>query len=257
MKKQIKSIIIAVLILSFAFSLCGCDGLDELKASQAFKTADGNITWNNALYIKTIAAEDVPNFSENSDSDIYVTEPDVPVLLSAFYAFVEDSYYSVGYNKKLIFDYENIYCREDFIDEFNKTIKENKLDNYFSYNFDYYESDDASMVLFKEEENEKIKNIFSSKKIKNKKLFQNLVYEGDNISEFGKCSKDKILCETENVIIRYESNLYIAPIDFYYVDDFDDIDHTQVKNLFCYKVPEEYRYIFQDLVNKYDEEFSY
>lgn len=81
MKKNAKHLLILLLVLVQVFVLCGCASLDEMRENQAFLTKDGDILWNGNVY-KKLPACDYLEPEIDFETDIYVTDPDVPVLLS-------------------------------------------------------------------------------------------------------------------------------------------------------------------------------
>ncbi|MBR6793610.1 MAG: hypothetical protein IKM48_04555 [Clostridia bacterium] len=79
--KRLKLILPLLLILTL---LSGCGWLDEMRSQHAIYYADGIIQYNGALY-KQVNEEENEWFSMTSvdrDKDLYITAPDVPVLLS-------------------------------------------------------------------------------------------------------------------------------------------------------------------------------
>lgn len=249
MKKHIKIFLAAILIFSFCVSLCGCKTLDELKKAQAFFSEDGNIIYNNNNYIKTATRSDIENFSYITDKDLNVTTPDVPVLLSGFSS---DYGYRIGYNNKIIISGDdNIYCREDYLEQFKKIIAENKTDNYFASTYTsnslYYDEDGNSVKVFKDSEKEKIKKVLSSEKIKYSEKIKNYIINGE-YTEMGVCSKDYLLASTDYLLLKYKTGYYIFPYNntFYQVWD-DGVSKKELDTLYYYEVPTGYNYIFNPI----------
>lgn len=138
MKKIFKRAMTLVLAAALLCSLCGCAALDALRESQAYYDDNGNIVWNGSTY-KLLAYSD-PLYPEvDYSSEIYITEPDVPVLLSLFYAldllnpstdgkFLEDGQY-------------NYYCREDAYDEITARLQEGFEPEIVCYFYDVYDEE--------------------------------------------------------------------------------------------------------------------
>ena len=80
MEKTKKMICILCLICLLLPLLCGCKELDEMRAKQAFYDENGNILWNGAVY-KQLPQGEYFQPHTSYENRVYVTEPDVPVLL--------------------------------------------------------------------------------------------------------------------------------------------------------------------------------
>jgi len=112
MKKTVKIIALILIISVFGALLCGCDGLDKMKASQAFFTEDGKIIYGNTEYLPLPECDELLPVIDNEFEYIYVTAKDVPVLLSQFLC---EEYQFCGNGKFLtnVYDETNYYCRTD------------------------------------------------------------------------------------------------------------------------------------------------
>lgn len=144
MKKFIKTAIIVFVLTALCFSLSGCHALNEARNAQAFLNDDGTISYDGKIY------KELPESSEYTDliyslissssghDTVYITEKDVPVLLSGL---VGISAYTDKDKKIICADYimdnimDNIsgsrnYCREDIYDNFVEAIKN---PNYTKY----------------------------------------------------------------------------------------------------------------------------
>lgn len=107
MKKQMKRLVAFTLIACLFCGLCGCAAIDEMRESQAFIDSAGRIQWQGNTYVPLTKGE-FPN-EETPDRMIYVTAPDVPVLLSELLA---SKVCVVSADKKFMLDFEgNLYCQ--------------------------------------------------------------------------------------------------------------------------------------------------
>ena len=96
MKKWVALVLAACLLCG----LCGCTAIDKMRESQAFLQADGTILWQGNTYIP------VPGGASpqiGSESMIYVTAPDVPVLLSVIMA---EKMCMASQDGRLLWDFE-------------------------------------------------------------------------------------------------------------------------------------------------------
>lgn len=107
MKKAIKKGIALVLLSCLLCGLCGCTAIDEMRENQAFIDATGRIQWQGNTYVPLTRGE-LPG-EEDPDRIIYVTDPDVPVLLSQT---VMKTICFVTKDGKFLMDIEgNLYCQ--------------------------------------------------------------------------------------------------------------------------------------------------
>lgn len=125
MEKTKKMICILCLICLLLPLLCGCKELDEMRAKQAFYDENGNILWNGAVY-KQLPQGEYFQPHTSYENRVYVTEPDVPVLLHDLYykdfLIANDEGLILG-NGTDVFDLRRYYCREDRYEEIAKQLQ--------------------------------------------------------------------------------------------------------------------------------------
>ena len=170
MKTTYKILAIIALISIMCLCLCGCDELDQMKSEQATWTDKDNyesITYNGDTYkmIPSSLTKDLDATpSLITDTSVYITNPDVPVLLShtqgiAFktnadksiiYGTIDPTDGPISYYVDCIVDYSvedinawfTIYCRSDLYDEVIASLKEGLT--YTDYGFSYYRYDEET-----------------------------------------------------------------------------------------------------------------
>lgn len=140
MKKFIRTAILVFALTVFCFSLSGCHALDTARNAQAFLNDDGTISYDGKIYKPLPAGSEyaeltyslISSYIENNT--VYITEKDVPVLLSG----IVGTSAHIDKDKKIICanyvidnssDSRN-YCREDIYDNF---VEEIKNPNYTKY----------------------------------------------------------------------------------------------------------------------------
>lgn len=134
---------IAVLLISvMCLSLCGCQDLEDMRAAHALLQEDGSILWNGDMYcLMTVIQEKVSMIL--ADTEIWVTEEDVPVLLSESFG----QYARISRNGVVLvmYDYNGatLYCREDMCDFMTEHLKEFQLTTYY---YDYWTYEDDPML---------------------------------------------------------------------------------------------------------------
>lgn len=200
MKKilKISALILAVVVMCLSFS--GCAQLDTMREQHATWTEAGNtdsITYKGEVFKKLETTNGIyPARSSSQWNGIYVTEPDVPVLLSQnlavelqlskdenfIYGYLYDQY-DTEYNPVYMtvgFLYESmgyrsgegkdvIYCKESLYDELSKSVEDGV--KYTTYGFEYwtideesYEYDDYHYYTLTEEEAKLIDKVIKEQK---------------------------------------------------------------------------------------------
>lgn len=144
MKQFFKLIALVLAIAMVAATLCSCRSLDETKANQAFYTDSKKteITLRENTYrelkIGKLSFINEWNYGYAQGNGCYVTEKDVPALLSSWYG----DWYSINEDDSVMFVYGDAYVRKDKYDDLKEVVENSKLDHYvFSYySDDYYYS---------------------------------------------------------------------------------------------------------------------
>ncbi len=139
--------LLAVFVLCLSFS--GCKALDEMRASQGFWQPDGSIRVGEYTYKPVPACEELqPYFSYGYDAPmVYVTDPDVPVLLSRIMGesldISDDDLFLEGGNA---WDYEGdtypLYCREDKYEEVVSRIEAGFTPEIYFYYYSVYNEEE-------------------------------------------------------------------------------------------------------------------
>lgn len=109
MKKYLKRILVLLMVSACIFAVSGCAALDEMRQNQAFFNEDGDILWNGNSY-KKLPHCDYLTVEIDYSTDIYVTDSDVPVLLSDAFSHMR---LSPTYDGILLKDYremDSYYC---------------------------------------------------------------------------------------------------------------------------------------------------
>ena len=136
MKKNGKRIFICLLVLLQFFALSGCSALDEMQKNQAFFNESGDILWNGSTYKKLPSCEELyPTF--DGETSVYVTESDVPVLLSSM---IYLSSYSPSEDGRILMEdnYEEdiFYCDVSIYEDFCARIRKPFTPEIVCYSYD-------------------------------------------------------------------------------------------------------------------------
>jgi len=240
MKKALKIFLCIVTVITICFSLTGCNLLEDAREAHAF-WKDGNIVLGNSEYIVLPPCETLrPDYSELTE--IYVTEPDVPVLLSMFLGtpltksndgvfLVDDSY---TLEDDVIF-----YCRSDKYDEIIDRINEGFKPTgycyeYTEYNDDYdYEWQPRTYIL-SDLEKKAVDSVVA--KVKPTVLPEIANTEYEYAVYLDECSQD-MLFKKSSYEIYLNKNIY-------YIYEYKE------SKAYLYTVPSEYNASFESLMSK-------
>lgn len=146
-----------VLATLLCLPLCGCQALEDMRAVHAVWQEDGSILWNGAVYRKLEFGGSDPELDVSYDyTTIYITEPDVPVLMSEVFGDGMD----VCANGALLeyYDYAEggyvLYCREDVYDQTMAYLENGiKITTYYYEYYDYEAQQSMPYYLTEEQKN--------------------------------------------------------------------------------------------------------
>lgn len=150
--------LVLTLTAVLCLALCGCDELETMRAEHGLWQEDGSILWNGAVYRNVDVPQDLDGIY--GYGVVNVTEPDVPVLLSAW--FGEE--YNVSKDGVLLYQYDwdghrTFYCREDQYNEMSQYLnKQEQTMQYYYYEY-YDENDDWSTYFLTEEESDAVNQV--------------------------------------------------------------------------------------------------
>lgn len=140
MKKYLKRGLVLLLVLVQLFCLCGCRMLDEMRENQVSANEDGSITWKGTVY-KALPYSEYLHVETDHEA-VYVTMPDVPVLLSAMFA--EKMLYISTQGDFLVDEQEDwadwvYYCPEDQYEDLRQRIAAPFVADKICYGYDTYD----------------------------------------------------------------------------------------------------------------------
>lgn len=117
-----KKFVVLLVALGLLFCLCGCSGLEQMRKQQAFMGDNGEIIWNGSVYQK-LPHNDAIYIDTSYDDVVYLTQKDVPVLLSVF--AMEQMLFSGKDGILLEAEAGTYYCREDQYERALQLMTEN------------------------------------------------------------------------------------------------------------------------------------
>ncbi len=137
MKKNLKLGLVFLIAAAMLLCLCGCSALDEMRKNQAFYDEEGNILWNGAVYKQLPECESL-YIDYNYNANVYLTETDVPVLLSD--VFAQDTL-SASLNGSFLCSFNGervLFCREDLYENLLGRIQGEFVPDIVCYSYDVY-----------------------------------------------------------------------------------------------------------------------
>lgn len=193
---RITALVISLILLCSIFT--GCKELDEMKGAQGYINEDGSIEFNGNKYllITGLAIPDTSAFDPFMilDKEVYITKPDVPVLLST--SIFEKSGY-ISTDKVIICLYEGdydetYYCREDKHEEMIERLKETFVPEVLAYYYDSYDYDRSEYswgtYTLTDEQKKAVNSVLSS--ISPQQIENYYVYDDTFCCDIYECSED-------------------------------------------------------------------
>ena len=230
--KKLKSLLCIFIIVMLCFSLTGCNYIDEMREAQIHYDNEGNLVYNNKKYIILPQCEDFSP-QRTYDKTLYITEPDLPVLLNGFLG--DDAYLTL--NNQFIFstgDNTSYYARIDIYESIITRIESGNYFDKYCYNNSYYDVDTNEYVSKKirisDEISDAIDYIITGEPLE--EVDPSLLYKYQ-IMDIYAMSEDELFNTHFATIYKTEKCIYIA--------DYNDN---------AYIVPNEYNEIFTELIDE-------
>ena len=179
MKKHVFRIISLLMLCALlCTSLCGCDAIDELRASVGTKTDDNTVVWNGVTYkrMDALQSSKIEVGGQNYDQAVFLNDDNVPVLLMSmfcaeyhptengvFLCGVDYDAWSAGI--KPIGSEEGYvtwyYCREDRFDDVAAQLRDGLDLTGYQYNYYDYDEGKTKTYNFTEEDIAMFENVVS------------------------------------------------------------------------------------------------
>ncbi len=138
MKKYAKIIVLILTVFTFCTILCSCDALDEMRDDQGYWKKDGTILYQDNVYVKVDHYANV-NFDEVGHGGlIYITEKNIPVLLSKKYG----SRFNITKDEVIITAGNEIYALAGKHAEIEKDAEKTSKGNYDFFTVSYFDTYD-------------------------------------------------------------------------------------------------------------------
>ena len=144
-RNLIRTAALAVAATAAAVSLSSCAAIDRMRQRQAIDGGDGTLTVDGVKYRELIESDTVGltdnkyyidyfdyDYYDYDDNEVYVTDPEVPVLLAGGY--YRDTA-SISKDRISISRWNTVYIREDRFDEYSEILRDADFKSYGTYVF--------------------------------------------------------------------------------------------------------------------------
>lgn len=220
--KLIKKILCLTISVLLCLSLIGCNFIDEMRDAQIHFNDAGNLVYNGYQYIQLPICE---AFSPDITyiNTLYITEEDVPVLLSQQFGgrayITNDNLYIYSLTYSSSDGKTSYFAREDIYDKIAKRINDgNYFDGYYFYYTYYDESDEVpshkQVYKIVSEESEEALNTIINTATPDAEIDIDL-FTAYTVTDLYACSNDLLFAEYSITIYKTEKNIYIASYSEY------------------------------------------
>ena len=236
MKKVFKISALLLVIFLLTVSLCSCRSLETAKTNQAFYRDNfrSEVILRDNIYQKihlgNLSFIDTGNYGLQ-DNGCFVTEKDVPVLLSSWYG----ERYSISKDESVLSIYGEYYVREDRYEAVKDAADSAVLDHYYiSYYPDsyysgryddiaskHYDTDTVSNILLDQDVTDAINKALATDDSDKVQLTQDQLYSVEALM-IERCDKDMIVTTSDNdlVLLRDGESFYVSGDNDYWADSY-------------------------------------
>lgn len=244
MKKKIFRILaLALTAVIMTVSLSGCDALDTLRENHAFWTDDGAIMLGEDKYLPIEYSEHLfPLFDEVNDTEIMVTEKDVPVLAATFVgeSFTLNS--DASFMKYYAWDSDIpvYYCREDLYESITDRIENGYEADGFCYRYTSLDDDGFYMTCdykLSEAEAGALRHV----------IYNVVPTELPKIASTidSQYSVSMYVCSKDTLFRTYAGEVGVSTDGVYYLSEYDG------ETTYVYYVPEDKEALFSSMLATY------
>lgn len=229
--KRILALLLALILV--CLSATGCNAIDDMRARHGYYTESGSIMLGKTEY-RLLPTSKYLATLDTGDGSVYVTDKDVPVLLSTTLGTGFDSY-----NDGLILrseDYVEVldYCRADKYDELVAKLEEGFTPTGYCYTYSVFDTETKTYkeraYRLTEEQEEAVRDITAT--VVGEARDEYARYNNDfNISLYA-CSDDMLLQDYRYTIEKTHQ--------WYYLVEYDNVTGMDL----VYDVPDEKYAIF-------------
>lgn len=224
--KKAKRLAVVLLTVLMCLSLCGCQNLEDMRAAHAFWQEDGSILWDGNVYQPLTTASEKMGIILGEDV-VWVTEEDVPVLLSEVFG----EFCRASRSGAILITYghngETLYCREDMYDFMTEHLENPELTTYY-YTYWDYESSEECFYYLSEVQGNTINRLITTLDFTSMNEDFYYAFEGnDFLVSLNKCDDEHLFSESDVLeIARKDGTVYLITPDGHIAEvpsEYDDI----------------------------------
>lgn len=238
MKKFAKIVILCLCTALLCVSLTGCDFIDEMRECQAFYNEDGNIVLEGNVEYIPIQIPEGLQVSVDYEEMVYVTERDVPVLLSeafgATYYKSKDEIFLEHYEGDS--DVNIYYCRADKYDFVEELVGKDYVPAGYVYTYYDYIVGEEKEYHLTGAQSQAVEAVLST-------VTPTVI--PDNYEIYWDCLIETYTYGEQDILRRYEFDIGLVNETYSIVIDGENI----------YEVPVEYNSTFERITEKYLEQY--
>lgn len=238
--KKVSRIVSVLIVLGICLSLCGCDALDELRASRASFTASGVMKLSDGTeYIRLPECKELnPNFT--GYESVYVVEEEIPLLLTTifgnYFPKSDDGVFLQAYTEEGVI----YYCRADAYDSILARIKNGFTAEVYCYTYYDYENDEEFLYTLTKAQADAVMQVCTTQEPET--LPEAAMLDYDYMADLYFCTADRLFRENTVDICVIKGKYYV-------------VDYGDVTTL--YSVPVELTDTFAGIMEKQVESDSY
>ena len=231
-----KKFVVLLVVIGMLFCLSGCSGLEELRKQQAFVGENGEILWNGNVY-KALPGNEYMYVEFDNEGAVYLTAPDVPVLLSVI---CMEQFLMPSEDGVLLSEIEpgTYYCREDRYEDILSRMQEEFVPDVVCYS--YKEYPETEYYTLTKEQVETIDLVLQN--TEPTVLGDGMYMEWDYFVDLQAYSADRLFCRDSTDISDSGTTYYLHQ----YTDEQEQV----------FTVPEAYSQVFAEITRAYIEEMA-
>ena len=241
MKKTTRILALCIALVFVCLSATGCNAIEEMRERHGFYTKTGSIVIDDTEYLLLPKNKYFSPLRDNADQ-IYVTDKDVPVLLSAMLGDGFDIYNNGLILSNALYGEDRNYCRADQYQELAALMESEFNPTGYCYTYSVLDIEDTEWYidhnyLLTEEQEAAVNNILAT--VEGIQRMENAEYHYDYYVALHACSDNMLL--QEHAVSIEKNN------DTYYIVDYMNSDN---ENGIEYVVPSEYNTIFDGIIKQ-------
>ncbi len=237
MKKMKRLLALSVALILVCFSATGCNAINEMRARHGYYTETGSIMLGETEY-RLLPNNEYFSPIRDNDDEIYVTDKDVPVLLSAMLGVGFDSYNDGLILSSGIYGEDRNYCRADKYEEIAAQMAGEFNPTGYCYTYSAFvtktETYEERAYLLTEEQKNAVRRILAT--VEGVERAENAEYTYDHRISLEVCTDNMLLRDWRYDIEVNNGTYYLIENDLYAANGIE------------YKLPSEYNTFFEEIM---------